>query len=105
MTPSDKAGREITIGAYIVYGHALGRCAGLQFGRVLNIKHTGEGKQNPWDDSPWRITVIGVDDHGYGWQKEPELNRRKGTLMFPERIIVLDTLPEKVKTLLDGYIP
>ncbi len=34
----DKSGREINIGDYIVYGLALGRCAALRFGKVLDIK-------------------------------------------------------------------
>lgn len=106
MTCLDKLGREITPGAMIVYGHALGRCAGLQIGRVLAIKQVPE--TNYWGKEPkmaWRITVIGIDDHGYGNQKPPELNTRKGTLQFPERIIVLDELPPAYKTLLEGYQP
>jgi len=85
----DKLGQEIHIGSIIAYGHALGRCAGIRIGKVMNL----EIKYDKYDGRPGiRITVQGVDDD---WDhREPELTGKKGTLMFPSRIIVLD--PTKV---------
>jgi hypothetical protein len=34
----DKSGRELEPGDFIVYGHALGRCAGLRYGVVLEVR-------------------------------------------------------------------
>jgi hypothetical protein len=97
----DKVNQEITIGSIVAYGHALGRCAGIRIGKVLDIK-TQEGR---WvkEETEYRITVIGVDDD---WNhKTPELCSRVGTLQFPNRMIVLDDtkVPASYKTLLDSY--
>jgi hypothetical protein len=74
----DKAGIELHPGDLIVYGHALGRCAGLQYGVVL--KATPDG-----------IMVRGVDAD---WsQLRPRL-LKKAWLKFSER--VLRVTPEQV---------
>lgn len=107
----DKNGREIKVGDYIVYGHAIDRSAGLRFGRVLKIK-IGTGREVWGRPEGTAITVIGVVDDRYSLDKDrnlvrqpPELLSRVGTLMYPERIIVLDgkdmLLP--VRRLLDTY--
>jgi hypothetical protein len=83
MTPRDKRGQEIVPGDYIVYGHALGRCAGLRFGKVLKISEV----EPTWrGQSPWRIKVQGVDDD---WAGSPPFLCKPGTLQFPNRIVVL----------------
>lgn len=99
----DKIGQPITEGSIIAYGHALGRCAGIRIGKVLKAERKQELN---WDDKPTgktvvRITVMGVDDD---WShREMELTSRKGTLQFPERIIVLDPakVPATFMTLLE----
>jgi hypothetical protein len=95
MTPYDKIGREIKVGDFIAYGHALGRCAALAIGKVLAIKY-GPAKGYS-SHMQWSITVWGVDD---GWNGK-KLNSTKGTLQFPDRIIVVDTVPDEYKKLLD----
>lgn len=104
MTPTDKVGREITVGAFVAYGHALGRSSGLRIGRVLAIKPPAEDDRDAqFYGGGWRITVIGVDDD---WMhRGPELNSRKGVLQFPKRMLVLDQLPEPHRSLLEGYVP
>jgi hypothetical protein len=85
----DKAGTEITVGCFIAYGHALGRCAGLRIGRVeaLNIKF----KKDEWDNST--VTVLGVDDD---WESNKiKLLEKRSTLYFPERMIVLSRIPNE----------
>jgi len=93
---TDKLGQEVGVGDCIIYGHALGRCAGLRIGKVLKIiKKTIDNDYL----SPWRITVQGVDDD---WDhNEPSLCR-KGTLQFPKRIMRVDTntLPDNIQELL-----
>jgi len=86
MTPKDKLGREIVVGDFIVYGHALGRSAGLRIGKVLDVTH--KPGRYP-SDSPWRIRVQGVDDDWAraGVDRPLELCR-PGTLQFPERTVV-----------------
>lgn len=104
MTPFDKIGKEITIGCFIAYGHALGRSAGLRIGRVLAIKSPVEGDcDNQFYGGGWRITVIGIDDD---WAHNAiRLNNRKGILQFPKRMLVLDQVPENYRILLESYIP
>jgi hypothetical protein len=69
---------EIVVGSYIVYGHALGRCAGLKFGRVVKI--------DTYNDY-FRYWVIGVDDDWYP-RNNAQLSKM-GRLQFEDRIIVL----------------
>ena len=92
----DKLGQEITVGSYIAYGHALGRCAGIRIGKVLKL----DIKYDPYSHLPGlRITVQGVDDD---WShKKLALTAKKGTLMYPDRMIVLDpkVVPSQIKTL------
>lgn len=106
MIPKDRLGRDITPGCYIAYGHALGRCAGLRIGKVLEVKEAKlqawQSPRHPDADPDWRITVMGVDDD---WNhRAPELCKRKGTLMFPDRMIVLDfdKLPATYQQLLEN---
>jgi hypothetical protein len=74
----DKLGQEIKIGSIIAYGHALGRCAGIRIGKVLDLKES----LGRYDRMEYKITVIGIDDD---WSNtEPKLNQRKGTLLYPE---------------------
>lgn len=97
LIPLDKLGRALAVGDFIVYGHALGRCAGIRIGRILKIKH----EVDPYRTyhTPWRITVIGVDDD---WSFEaPRLCQKKGTLMYPDRIVKITEadLPDKILAL------
>lgn len=98
----DKLGQEIRPGRWIVYGHALGRCAGLRIGVVLAVKR-GEIPISVYNiPMPWnredRITVWGLDDDHIEfsrcnpndeWAKTKPLTK-KSTLLFSSRIIVLD---------------
>jgi len=97
----DKCGQEIKLGCIIVYGHALGRCAALKFGKVVKVLRKIPQWVTSINDIEYRISVVGVED--YSWKKTgPELSRM-GTLQFPDRCVVIpDTmLPLNVKTLLD----
>lgn len=89
MNLTDKIGYPIVVGDWIAYGHALGRCAGLRIGKVLKITE----RKAAWTrERTWSITVIGVNDD---WSfKDPGVCSRVGTLMFPNRTIVLK--PEQV---------
>lgn len=97
----DRMNQEIKVGSIIAYGHALGRCAGLRIGKVTKIRE--EEVKNDWGRGKhWEygIQVMGVDDD---WDDEkPKLCVKKGTLMYPDRTIVLDEskVPEKYLNLL-----
>lgn len=104
MKALDKAGREVRPGDLIIYGHALGRCAGLRYGKVLAITwktafYRGEKKEP-------HFTVQGVDTDWSDWDHrgQPELCGRKGTLQYGSRILVLerDQVPMAVLELLDS---
>lgn len=88
----DKTQRsKIEVGSYVVYGHALGRCAGLKFGKIIKIDEL---------EGAYRYFVVGVDDD---WDFEtPKLSKR-GILQFENRIIVLpfEMLPEYAQKLLN----
>ncbi len=93
----DKAGQKVVRGDYIVYGHNLGRCAGLRFGKVLDI-YLARRTWGRVEDS-WRIVIRGVDDD---WgSREPQLLAKKSFLQFPDRIMKVNELfPEKYRKLL-----
>ena len=102
----DKIGQKIVVGSYIVYGQALGRCAALGLGKVLKLSmKDGGSSYSPKE----RISVQGVNDSYTNGRNEviPPSLSGKGTLMFPDRIIVLDpaTVPADVKKLLDEAPP
>lgn len=95
----DKIGQEIRAGSWIVYGHALGRCAGLRLGLVLEPPRIH--KRDPYKSSQGnvRVTVWGVDDD---WNhRKPRLLSKKSTLMFSERMIVLreELVPVTIRAL------
>lgn len=95
--PLDKVGQEIYVGDYIVYGHNLGRCAALRFGRVVGITQ----KEDDWRGNPkHHFTVRSIDDDSSG--EIAKLNSRKGTLLFAERIMVIgkEQLPNYYQALL-----
>lgn len=101
----DKLGHHITVGCYIVYGHALGRCAGLRIGKVLGIRQV---EKPPWGGvgeptHEWRIRVQGVDDDGLTASGGPKLCK-PGTLQFPSRIVVIEAgdMPLSYLTLLES---
>jgi hypothetical protein len=92
----DKLGQEITEGCWIVYGHAEGRHAALRIGKILKISIDNTGRY-----APDRITVRGIDDD-YTSRKKLSLSSRVGTLMFPDRMIVVpdDKVPESYRKLM-----
>lgn len=98
----DKSGREVKVGDFVVYGHSLGRCAGLRFGKVLKIeiltRPSWHADQS--DNEEWRIRVKGIDDD---WDKDiaSSTAAREGTLQYPSRILAVnDIIPEDYKDLL-----
>ncbi len=84
----DKAGRELKTGDFIVYGHALGRCAGLQYGIIL-VEDNGKG----------HITVRGVDTD---WEHHAPRLLKKSTLLFGERILRVNSnqIPPRIQDIL-----
>ena len=119
----DKSGREILPGDLVVYGHALGRCAGLQYAKVLKIhpyKETwrGDGQEKI------RVQGVNVNDNDLGvtlsakqlehqkyllehypagkWRGAPSLIK-PSTLSFSSRILKItrDQVPPDVLALLD----
>lgn len=100
MKVLDKAGNEIKIGDFIIYGHALGRCAGLRYGKVLGFE---EAEVSLWNkEKTTYLKTIGVDDN---WGN-PHLNKRAGTLQFPEsRVLIVseNQIPVRVLELLKSY--
>lgn len=94
---TDKLGMPVTRGSFIAYGHALGRCAGIRIGIVLEICEDSAARE--WEK--WRIKVMGVDDE---WShQEAKLGCKCGTLMYPSRIIKVSSVPDRHRVLLKDY--
>lgn len=108
----DKLGQPITPGCYIIYGHALGRCASIALGKVFKV---GEVETPYRNHKAYRITVRGISDDGCSvgdYLNKPdkkndafykvELLSKLSTLQFPERCLVI---PESQvpKTYLDLF--
>lgn len=91
----DKCGKEVKPGDLIVYGHALGRCAGLKYGRVTAVKLT----KSEYSDPEVKLTVQGVDDD---WDQEKPSLTKLGTLKFSKRVLKVseDQIPKEVLELL-----
>jgi hypothetical protein len=102
----DKLGQDIRVGSYIAYGHALGRCASIKIGRVLKLTSKPLDPLT-YSSSPHRLSVVGVEDDlsHYDIKKYPLTLSKLGTLMYPDRIVVLDPLkvPIEYKVLLDAF--
>lgn len=102
MNVKDKVGRTVKVGDIIVYGHNLGRCAGLRIGKVLKI--TQKPVPDRYEDRTphTSFTVMSVNDDWNG--KAPRLMCKKGTLQFSNRIIVLEPqqVPDTYRELLDS---
>jgi hypothetical protein len=101
MVFKDKSGREIAVGDIIAYGHALGRCPGIRYGKVLGFR-TGKDitSYSYTDKKAVKIFVQGVDDD---WKNEPPKLARPSVLNFSSRIIKVtpDQVSPKVLALLE----
>jgi hypothetical protein len=105
----DKAGQRVHIGDVIVYGHALGRCAALQYGMVTKFKES----KNKWTDKPEvHLIVRGISYHDNDMDNVGNRNStyrqvpkflKLGTLQFPSRLLKVnvDQIPLDVYTLVD----
>lgn len=84
----DKAGRTINPGDIVVYGKALGRSAGMQYGKIIDLvevedhwRYTPTGKPKMTE----KLRFIGIDDN-WGNRK---LLQKPSTLAFGDRILVV----------------
>jgi hypothetical protein len=102
----DKAGKQVLPGDIIVYGHGLGRCAGLRYGKILAVQlsKTSAYEYDPKTQTrgahyPVRLRVQGVDDDAT--YRGPVLCK-PGTLSFESRVLKVraDQLPPAVAKLL-----
>lgn len=102
----DKTGRSLRPGDFVVYGHALGRCAGLQYGMVLAIT---EGKFGYGDKQYPKLRIQGVemddnnDFHDPEWTKErrQKLNTPRASLLKPSTL----TFPSRVLWVTRAQVP
>jgi len=89
----DKCGREIHVGDYIVYGHAIGRSASLKFGKIIKIT-----EKDACGKKVYTYRVAGIsEDYSF---KTPSISI--GTVLYEDRMIILpfDLLPDYAKELL-----
>jgi hypothetical protein len=97
----DKSGTEVLPGDIIIYGHNLGRCAGLRYGVVKEVKE----RQGYGDKKP--IPVLRVRGYNDDWShKKGSLCQKDGSLAFPERVlgVIEDWVPFAIfKALQDHY--
>ena len=95
----DRIGREITNGCFIAYGHLLDRSAGIRLGRVESVNEK-KNKGNGYSDGT-TLTVLGINQDWGGSAKKDHLLEKRSTLLFPDRTIVLDTLPAPILELFE----
>jgi hypothetical protein len=105
-TLKDKLDQDIRVGSYIAYGHALGRCAAIKIGRVLKLTSKPDDPIT-CSSSPHRLTVVGIEDDlvWIGRDKYPPKLSKIGTLLYPDRVLVLNPsmLTPEYKALLDAF--
>ncbi len=108
MEFKDKAGSVVQPGDIIVHGHALGRCAGLRYAKVLALVPHPEdklfpGSLNKVGDRDCKIRIIAVNAE---WShRPPEIADKPVVIGFGDRVMKLhqDQVPEKILGLLNGY--
>lgn len=86
---NDKSGRPLSVGDFIVYGHALGRSAALQYGRILKIETKEKYGQQTLSI---RVQGASTDDHydaKRGWVSEAYL-LRPGNLQYGDRTLKIE---------------
>ena len=97
---TDIFGYEIKPGAFIAYGHAVGRGANLRIGRVRKVV---EGTKR---DGPRHMDhVVVVRGVNQDWGQTPKLNSLDGRVQHPHaRVLVLDRMavPQLIQELLGG---
>ncbi len=97
---TDLAGQRIHVNDIIAYGHALGRCAGLQIAKILSIYRVPVVKTSYRTDFTTNTRIqeeASVYETSFliwavstGWRGDLILNSKKSTLQFNNRIVVLD---------------
>jgi hypothetical protein len=93
----DKVGAEIEAGRVIAYGHALGRCAALQVGLVLEVREATDPHKTTGNGAS-RIRVRGFnrDERWSHWEpgKAWAPLSKDSYVWFPERCAVLAALED-----------
>ena len=95
----DKAGYDLKPGDFIIYAHALGRCASLQYGVVLEVL-PNKGNEFDYSDPPRpKLRVQGVElDDNWEWIEEHRAEKcgitfkaprllKPSILSFPSRVL------------------
>lgn len=95
---NDRLGQPISVGSVIAYAVMDGYSPIIRIGKVCQVSE----KPHEWREGviESRITVHGIDVRG----GTAQLLSKKGTLQFPDRVIVLrdDQLDETTRALLQG---
>jgi len=86
----DKSSREIQPGNIIVYGQALGRCASINYGKVISVKEK-------------TLRFVGLGREGYAADSKYRY-QKCATLQFESRILIVtrNQVNAKALMLLDG---
>lgn len=97
----DKSGRKLSAGDLIVYGHALGRCAALQYGKVLEIRWSKPKYDFETAQPKVKVQGMYLPDN---WDREdPPKLLKPSTLAFGSRILILsrEQVEPRVLAILD----
>lgn len=111
---TDKSGWILKPGDFIIYGHALGRCAGLQYGKVMEII---EGKSPLGYNMPtWtklKIRPVTYNDNydrigpDYQWDtSKVRVSTKASVLTFSSRVLKVERyqIPQPVLEALDAIV-
>jgi hypothetical protein len=96
----DKSGRVVKPGDLVVYGVAYGRCAGLSYGKVLEVRDNPSYDRNSEYNRAGKakLRVSGVDKPWGSVQV-----KKPGFLEFSERVLVItpEQVPQDILVKLD----
>lgn len=100
----DKLGRVINVGDYFITALVHNSIAVLQFGKVLQLVH-GDGRERH-DGLREGTKVVSILCHNMTFNRGHVLRNKGGVsrLEYPERIVVIDALPDNVRELLDCFV-
>lgn len=101
----DKNGSELKAGDYIVYGQALGRCAGINYGLVLGLTEVEDFDYfTEKTTKSAKVKFVGMADR---WnERDPiTLQSKPSYLYFPQRVLKINRvqMPMRLRLLFDGY--
>lgn len=101
MTHKDMVGKNISVGCYIVYAALWSRSATLKLGKVVELSSRPPGY---YQTEPTLTIKVVTVDRSWNNTWESQKDGKPITLGFLDRVLIVDDVPENVKSLLERRI-